>query len=123
MAAVILTEVAQKISDILNGIDAETIGISRDNQYEFVVATEGFHLDYIYDKETKKNFIPVFIGSIGGENNPIPDLDESDTTIPVTIYFPVKFKDDFFLINKYFTPPPVLALNSSTKTSPSLRII
>ena len=96
-----LPQVAKKLEDILNGVDTETIANTRNVDYEFVVATEGFHLDKIYDKETKKNFIPVFISSMGGEYNPIKGLKQADYNIPVVIYFPVSFKNDFFELNEY----------------------
>ena len=94
-------QVRDKIASIFNGTDAETISYQRGVDYEFMVATEGFHLDKIANKETKKNFIPVFISSLGGQFNPVKSLKEVVYTIPITIYFPVRFKDDFFRFNEY----------------------
>lgn len=91
---VLLTEVATKLQTLLNS----ATGFS---QYHFECKTEGFHLDHVYDATTNKNFIPVFISSLGGEHNPIPNLKESTYSIPVTIYFPVRFKNDFFLLNGF----------------------
>lgn len=96
-----IIEIANKLEKVLNGTDNETIGYTRNLDYEFVVATEGFHLDHIYDKDTKKNFIPVFIGSLGGQRNPVKGLGEANLTIPVSIYYPVRFKNDFFRLDEY----------------------
>ena len=94
---IILSEIAEKVSAILNGTDQET------NQartyvpdFEYLVATQGFHLDHIFNKSTGKNMIPVFISSLGGTNNPVPDLKQSDATVQIAFYFPVKFKDEFY---------------------------
>lgn len=91
---IVLTEVANKLQELLNANEEF-------NQYEFVVATQGFHLDYVFDKDTGKNFIPVFISSMGGQYNPVENLNEATYTIPVTFYFPVRFKDDFYRLNEY----------------------
>jgi len=95
-----LYEVAEKLGKLLNGTDSETpAGYSAD--YDFQVATEGFHLDKISNKNTRKNFIPVFVGSFGGTYNPIPYLKEADYTLTVTLYYPVRFKNDFYALNDY----------------------
>lgn len=91
---VLLTEIASTLKDILNAAPGF-------DQYQFEVETEGFHIDHVYDEDTLKNFIPVFISSLGGEHNPIPNLKESTYSIPVTFYFPVRFKEDLFLLNDY----------------------
>lgn len=91
---IILTDVANKLNELLN--NAEDF-----NQYQFEVETQGFHIDHIYDKTTGKNFIPVFISTMGGTNNPVPDLKQSEYSIPITFYFPVRFKDDFFALNEF----------------------
>lgn len=91
---VLLTEVANKIKTLLNSAPGF-------EQYLFECETEGFHIDHIYDEDTNKNFIPVFISSLGGEHNPVPGLKESNYAIPVTIYFPVRFKNDFFMLNDF----------------------
>jgi len=98
---IVLTEIATKLQNILNGIDLETIAIQRPVDYEFLVATQGFHLDKISNKTTGNNFIPVFISSMGGEYNPIPNLKQANYNIPITIYFPVRFKDNFFRLNDF----------------------
>lgn len=91
---VLLTEIASKLQTLLNSAP----GFS---QYQFEVETEGFHIDHVYDTNTLKNFIPIFISSLGGEHNPVPNLKESTYSIPVTFYFPVRFKGDFFLLNDF----------------------
>ena len=97
---IILSEVAQKIKNILNGEDSE-ITASNPTDFYFVVETEGFHLDRIFDKSKHKNFIPVFISSMGGQFNPVQNLGEANYNIPVTFYFPVRFKTEMFLLNEF----------------------
>ena len=80
---IVLTEVAKKIQNLLNTNEDFT-------QYQFEVETQGFHIDHVYDKASGKNFIPVFISSMGGNFNPVKGLKEATYTIPVAIYFPVK---------------------------------
>lgn len=105
---IILNKVAEKLQNILNGTDTEVgtngtvVQIDNPTDYQFVVATQGFHLDKIYDKDTGRNFIPVFISSMGGAYNPVPNLKQATYTIPITIYFPVRFKEDFFALSDYF---------------------
>jgi hypothetical protein len=100
---ILLNEVAKKIEDILNGVDTEVINLRLNppTNYYFKVATEGFHLDKIFDMPSGKNFIPVFISSMGGQFNPVPELLQANYVIPIAIYFPVRFKDDLFKLNEY----------------------
>lgn len=98
---IILTEIATKLENILNGTDSETSSISRGVDYIFQVATEGYHLDTIKSKAAKKNFIPVFIGNLSGEYNPIQGIGEADYNIDVSLWFPVRFKNDFYILNEY----------------------
>lgn len=95
-----LHEVATKLSGILNGTDTEAVGV-RPTDYEFFVATNGFHIDSIANYNTGKNFIPVFISSMGGQYNPVPNLEQAEYVLPISIYFPVRFKEDFFVLNEY----------------------
>ena len=91
---IILTDVAKKLNEVLNA--------SEDfSQYQFAIETHGFHLDQISDRTTGKNFIPVFISTMGGQNNPVPNLKQAEYNIPITFYYPVRFKDDFFALNEY----------------------
>lgn len=99
-----LNEIAKKIEDVLNGSDFEVateLGIENVPGYFFKVATEGFHLDKNYSIGEGKNFIPVFISSMGGEFNPVPELLQANYVIPVSIYAPVRFKNDLYAINEY----------------------
>lgn len=91
---VLLTEIAETLKTLLNSATGF-------EQYLFECETQGFHIDHVYDKTTGKNFIPVFISTMGGEHNPIPNLKESTYSIPVVLYFPVRFKEDFFMLNDF----------------------
>lgn len=97
---VILTEVAEKLQAILNDNDSE-IGDDNPAGFEFSVATQGFHLDHVQNRVSGSNFIPVFIGSLGGRYNPIAGLKQADMNVQVTLYFPVRFKDEFYKLNDY----------------------
>lgn len=72
----------------------------------FAVRTEGYVLDNVHDYETGRNFFPVFLGQVTGDFNPIPDLEQIDMEVPVSIYFPVRFKDKMLemqeFLNKVF---------------------
>lgn len=98
-----LDEVSKKIQNILNGTDQEVAALNIDvpTGFEFVVETEGYHLNNLADMETGKNFIPVFVSSMGGNFNPVPELLQANYVIPITFYFPVRFKSDAFKINEY----------------------
>ena len=97
---IILTEVAQKLENILNGNDNEVL-LTNPTDYEFVVLTQGFHIDKVADTNSHKNFIPVFVSTMGGQFNPVEGLYQANYTIPVAIYFPVRFKDDFFILQDF----------------------
>lgn len=98
---IIINEIAKKLEDILNGEDFETTQFTRPTDFEFSVATEGFHLDHIYNINKGRNFIPVFISSLGGQYDAVPNLKRATNTFKVDIYFPVRFKDQFFALNEY----------------------
>lgn len=100
---ILLNEVAEKLEKILNGEDAEVIllGLTPPPGFFFKVATEGFHIDSIYDMPEGRNFLPVFISSMGGNFNPVPELMQANYVIPVAIYCPVRFKNDLFKINEF----------------------
>lgn len=89
-----LDEVCAKLSQILN---------SADNPVDFLydVQAVGYHADTVYDKEKGKNLIRVFVSTFGGEFNPIPHLSQATYTIPITFYFPVRFKESFFALDSY----------------------
>lgn len=69
--------------------------------YEFQVRTQGLLFSSIADMKTGKNFIPVFVGSLGGTINPVPNLEAVDYNIPISVYFPVRFKNDFFHLQDF----------------------
>ncbi len=92
---IVLSEVASKIEELINGENG--LGLS----YYFKVETQGFHIDHIIDRKKNTNFIPVFISSMGGEYNPVPKLKQSNASIPIVFYFPVRFKDDFYRLNDF----------------------
>ena len=98
---IILPEIAQKIENILNGADAETSEITRPFDFEFRVATQGYHLDHIIDKKEGKNFIPVFIETMGGQFDAVKGLKRATITTPITIYFPIRFKEVFYYVNEF----------------------
>ena len=95
--------VAEKINRILNGVDSEIIALGFQNptDFDFNVQATGFHLDHIKNEKKGVNFIPVFISSMGGTRNPVPDLKQANYTIPITFYFPVRFKDKLFLLDDF----------------------
>lgn len=91
---IVLPEIAQKLQEILNA--------NPNSDLEYVVETPGFHLDKITTNiYTNKNFIPVFISTMGGQNNPVPLLKQAEGTIPVTFYFPIRMKEQMFLVTDY----------------------
>lgn len=90
---IVLPEIAEKLQSILNGY-SDALDL------EFMVETPGFHLDSIADRSKKRNFIPVFISSLGGQNNPVPLLKQVEGTVPAVFYFPVRFKDKMFAMNE-----------------------
>jgi len=94
---IVLTEVARKLQNILNSLE----GFQNPTEYEFVVATEGFHIDSIANVKKGRNFIPVFISSMGGQFNPVPELKQANYSIPIVFYYPVRFKDDFYLLAEF----------------------
>lgn len=98
---ILLNEIAQKLEAILNGTDIETMEFSRPTDFEFAVETSGYHLDHIYDKVTGKNFLPVFITSMGGSYDPVIGVKRNTYNVSVTIYFPVSFKEQMYTLNEY----------------------
>lgn len=98
---IILTEVATKLENILNGNDSETSSLTRTVTYDFKVATEGFHIDNIINDDKDGNFIPVFISSMGGQFNPVKGLKQGTYSIPIVFYYPVRFKDEFYQLGEF----------------------
>lgn len=104
---IILNELAQKLESILNGVDSEINSLLTTEEkatrpdYAFVVEAQGFHIDHIMDQKKQENFIPVFVSSMGGQFNPVKGLKQGNYVIPISFYFPVRFKDDFFKLGDY----------------------
>lgn len=96
-----LPEVAETLEKILNGVDTQIAGLSSPVGFEFKVKTAGFHIDANDDMVTKKNFIPVFIDSDGGAFDAVKEIQRQVESINVVMYYPVRFKDDFFAITDY----------------------
>lgn len=95
--------IAEKIANILNGVDSEIISLGYQNptDFDFNVQTQGFHLDHVANAKKGTNFIPVFISSMGGNRNPVPNLKQGNYTLPIVFYFPVRFKDCLFLLDNF----------------------
>ena len=89
-----LNEVCAKLEGILNGD-----GNPADFLYE--VQSVGYHADSIYDKKSGRNLIRVFVSQMGGNFNPVFNLGEATYSIPITFYFPVRFKEFFFALDAY----------------------
>ena len=124
-----LEDISQKIGAILNGTDAETEHLRPQGRpfagFTFMVATEGYHLDDIYNEEADKNLIPVYVGALGGSNEPIPDLGAENRNTVVTVYFPVRFKAQMKELDDYIAKTLVGrvltwgAVKARSNTSPS----
>ena len=102
-----INQIATELENILNQTSANVPeGAKLPFDGLFAVRTEGYILDNVHDFETGKNFFPVFLGSMTGDYNPIPDLEQIDMEVPVSIYFPVRFKDKMLemqeFLNKVF---------------------
>ena len=54
----------------------------------FRTFSEGLILTDIGDMVSGKNFIPVIVGSMGGQFNPVQGLGEADLQAQVLLYFP-----------------------------------
>lgn len=97
-----LEDICKKLDRVLNGTDPEISAISpTTNNYFFKVYSEGLYLSNVDDKIRKKNFIPVIVGALGGEHNPVPNLAESSYNVQITLYFPVRFKTDMYALENY----------------------
>lgn len=90
----IITDIAEKLQELLNDVSCP-------GDFHFVVKSQGFSLDTIANKNTGVNTIPVFVSVLSGENNPVPNLKQKNRNYEINIYFPVRFKEDFFAIEDY----------------------
>ena len=99
-----LEVMARKIDKVLNGTDTEIpsgLVCPANDNYFFRTFSEGLFLSEIADKNTGKNFIPVVVGAYGGENNPVAGLGEQDRNVLIQILFPVRFKEQMYLVEEY----------------------
>lgn len=105
-----LDEIAVKLNEVLNNVDNP---VQIDNaRVAFMVATEGFRIDNIADRELGKNLIPVFIAASGGENNPVEGLKQQTKSINIGIWYPLKYKDNFYVLEDYLDDVFVGKLNN-----------
>lgn len=94
-----LKEIADTLDRVLN---SENNPLRIENErVAFLVATEGYRIDKIDDRKLGKNLIPVFVGSSGGENQPIKDLGQQSKSINIGIHYPIKYKDIFYQLETY----------------------
>lgn len=99
-----LETMAIKIDNVLNGTDTEIpVGLTSpaNDNYFFKVFSEGLYLSQVFDRNRKKNFIPVVVGAYGGENNAVEGLGEQDRNVMIQILFPVRFKQEMYLLEEY----------------------
>ena len=89
-----LIDIVKDLDNVLNSTENPT-------PYYFNVRAVGVHLDRIDNREHHTNEILVFVSKVGGNYNPILGLNENTSTIQVSIYFPVRFKEDMFLLDEY----------------------
>lgn len=98
---ILIKEIAEKLEKVLNGTDEETASVLRPTDLYFKVETTGFHIDHVIDKQQGRNFIPVFVHSVGGDFDPVIQLKRSSKTIAITLYFPVRFKEQMYALEDY----------------------
>lgn len=93
-----------KLSNMLNGKDQpNAINISDYvSGFEFKVLTYASYLDSISNFNTLKNFLPVYISDPQGTVEPIPYLQETNSQYTITIFFPLKYKEELSKLNEYF---------------------
>lgn len=94
-----LKEIADTLSEVLNSVN-NPLRIE-DERVAFLVATEGYRIDKIDDRKLGKNLIPVFVGASGGENQPVPNLNQQSKSINIAIHYPIKYKDIFYQLETY----------------------
>ena len=89
-----LNEVCSKLRELLNSESNPT-------PYFFDVQTVGYHWDTVISESERRNVIRVFVSSLGGNFNPVKGLDQANYSIPIVLYFPVRFKDDMLPLFDY----------------------
>lgn len=87
-----LNEFCEHLSSVLNNANNPI-------NYSYDVQAVGYHVDTIIKE--KRNVIRVFVSSLGATFNPVYNLGEASYSIPITFYFPVRFKDYFFALDAY----------------------
>ena len=87
-----LNEFCEHLSSVLNSANNPI-------NYSYDVQSVGYHVDTII--KDKRNVIRVFVSSLGATFNPVYNLGEASYSIPITFYFPVRFKDNFFALDAY----------------------
>lgn len=91
-----LDSIVTLISDVLNDVDNNPV-----NEFYYDVQSTGYHADTILKREQGRNIIRVFVSQMGGSYNPVQGLGEVTLAIPITFYFPVRFKEQFFNLDEY----------------------
>ena len=109
-----MTELCEKLQSVLDSENCPT-------SLSFDVQTVGFHLDHINNRDIDKNVIPVFVSSMGGSANPVKGLGQASYSIPISFYFPVRFKEDMFAVASYLMETYVGALESFGENSGKAR--
>lgn len=97
---ILLEEVVDKLNKILNKQDDEVDPDLIPFDYYFQVVSEGYFQDKIYIKEKMANFIPTYASFIGGQFDPVPNLQRGTFNVRVDFWLPVRFKKDFYVLNK-----------------------
>ena len=91
-----LDSIVTLISDVLNDVTDNPV-----NEFYYDVQSTGYHADTAMIQKQGRNIIRVFIAQMGGSYNPVQGLGESTWAIPITFYFPVRFKEQFFRLDEY----------------------
>ncbi len=91
-----LEEIVTLISNVLNDVANNPV-----NDFYYDVKSTGFHADTAMIQKQGRNIIRVFVAQMGGSYNPVQGLGESTWAIPITFYFPVRFKEQFFNLDEY----------------------
>lgn len=94
-----LEEIATKLNEVLNSTN-NPLRIEG-QRVAFMVATEGFRIDSVADRQLGKNLIPVFIGASGGENNPVEGLNQQTKSVNIAIWYPIVYKEIFYALEDY----------------------
>lgn len=94
-----LDSIVTLISDVLNNIT--NTDSHRYDDFYYDVQSTGYHADTAMIQKQGRNIIRVFVSQMGGSYNPVQGLGEVTLAIPITFYFPVRFKEEFFYLDEY----------------------